>query len=633
MRTSVYLSLLITFSTLDACSSRIWEMPVPEALQDCYNQLENASVSTYVGSVFCWYCEHTVMNLSSAVPSNEETTEYLNEICEKALESPYRRKRQASQCVRKEYRMLTEEERNRYHRAVNILKQDTSVPPNKYEAIANIHTGTTNLIAHGGPGFLGWHRVYLLIYETALQEVDPTVCIPYWDSTRDNQLTNPLSSTIWSDSFLGTPQGVVTRGPFANWRFGNGQQLMRNAGGDGNLLSVRNVQDILSRNSYRDIMNTRVPRYNFEQNHGSVHIYIGGSMSRLTTAPQDPIFFMHHCYMDYLWEQFRSRLKGLEIDPSVYPDIATTKRHLPDAPTGFPNYTQEDAYSEELATTVMYESVPSCTTRSPACGNRFLVCHFASGRCIPSTTTQVRVKRFIKAGSLEDTKCASQPSFGVPIQNDFCCNQICDVKEWAILPVKIVNMRPPNLQRYSSYPVRRGMVDSHQDIYSPTAYNKTRIFISSLQGKPKTYERCNFDTPVAQVFVYSQGINYVGYYKESAIVDQRLPVSISIGYVAVKKPSPGGITQALIRAHDSCGRVCQLACKDASSSKYTQCSGAIAISEEKPLMFAYTFDDAVMNAFDYKNDKECPGFATDNFYLTIYCDYHNNFPYAETDHK
>jgi tyrosinase len=34
--------------------------------------------------------------------------------------------------------------------------------------------------AHGRPGFLSWHRAYLLDLERELQRIDPTVTLPYW---------------------------------------------------------------------------------------------------------------------------------------------------------------------------------------------------------------------------------------------------------------------------------------------------------------------------------------------------------------------------------------------------------------------------------------------------------------------
>jgi tyrosinase len=35
--------------------------------------------------------------------------------------------------------------------------------------------------------------------------------------------------------------------------------------------------------------------------HGGVHIWVGGAMSSVATAPADPIFWMHHANLDRLW--------------------------------------------------------------------------------------------------------------------------------------------------------------------------------------------------------------------------------------------------------------------------------------------------------------------------------------------
>ncbi|KAI8779245.1 tyrosinase protein tyr-3 [Biomphalaria glabrata] len=643
MKTNLIYLVLVTLSITEVTKAKLCDIPVPKPLQECYERVKSFSVDRYVGSLYSWLCEHTLINSTrTEEPIDPETASYIQGLLESALPSSsrnqgkrYRVERQATQppCTRKEYRMLTLAERNRFHNAINTLKRDTSVRPNAYDAIANIHTGTTNLIAHNGPGFLGWHRVYLLMYENALRRVDPTVCIPYWDSTLDNQLTNPLASSIWSPEFLGTSNGAVTTGPFANWRRPNGAQLIRNVGADGDLLSTTVVNDVLSRPRYEDIVVSNAPfdpQFNLEVQHGSVHIYVGGTMSLLNTAAFDPTFFLHHAYIDFWFERMRNNLRARGINPAIYPNVPTNARHVANATTGFTGYRQVDGYSETLARRAVYEPVPTCSVTSPACGNRFLVCQLSSGRCVPPVRTTIG-KRSADIESSEDT-CDKPRNFDLPYQNDFCVGEWCDFDEWAIIPVKIVHVRPPKFKTYNSYPVISNTVDQRLDIYSPKAYNETRRFISNRQGNPLTYSRCNRDMSVGQIYLYSHGLNYPGFYKESTIIDQKLPVSVTIGYVGVKRPAPGEeLSKALLRAHDSCGRVCHAACRDPDTNEFKACSGAVAVSEEHPLLFGNDFDEAVLSVFDYDFNKDCPKVQTDNFYITFYCDYPNKFPFAHPD--
>ncbi|EPB75540.1 common central domain of tyrosinase [Ancylostoma ceylanicum] len=101
--------------------------------------------------------------------------------------------------VRKEYRSLTDEERERYHNAVRTIKRN-----GEYDKLSMIHTQcSTSPAAHGGPGFLGWHREFIKRYEIALRTVDHTVALPYWDSTIEERLHHKQDSTLWSKELMG----------------------------------------------------------------------------------------------------------------------------------------------------------------------------------------------------------------------------------------------------------------------------------------------------------------------------------------------------------------------------------------------------------------------------------------------
>ena len=45
-------------------------------------------------------------------------------------------------------------------------------------------------------------------------------------------------------------------------------------------------------------------RKTFEGLHGNIHIWVGGSMFPMT-SPNDPIFFLHHCYVDRVWDRWQ----------------------------------------------------------------------------------------------------------------------------------------------------------------------------------------------------------------------------------------------------------------------------------------------------------------------------------------
>jgi len=56
--------------------------------------------------------------------------------------------------------------RNTHMTTINLtilLLSFQTIAPNKYDAMAEFHTGETSVTAHGGCNFHGWHRMYILM--------------------------------------------------------------------------------------------------------------------------------------------------------------------------------------------------------------------------------------------------------------------------------------------------------------------------------------------------------------------------------------------------------------------------------------------------------------------------------------
>ena len=43
-----------------------------------------------------------------------------------------------------------------------------------------------------------------------------------------------------------------------------------------------------------------------EGRHGGVHGFIGGHMGRLPCTGFEPLFYMHHAYIDCIWQEYRN---------------------------------------------------------------------------------------------------------------------------------------------------------------------------------------------------------------------------------------------------------------------------------------------------------------------------------------
>uniref|UniRef100_A0A914CP11 Tyrosinase copper-binding domain-containing protein n=1 Tax=Acrobeloides nanus TaxID=290746 RepID=A0A914CP11_9BILA len=117
--------------------------------------------------------------------------------------------------IRKEYRTLTDDERIRFHNAVNQLK--FSKIYDYFHALHYHHSYGGG--AHGGPAFVVWHREFTKRFELSLREIDPSIALPYWDSTMDQILPDPKDSIMWTADFMGSvdKRGKLNSGPFEKW--------------------------------------------------------------------------------------------------------------------------------------------------------------------------------------------------------------------------------------------------------------------------------------------------------------------------------------------------------------------------------------------------------------------------------
>lgn len=57
--------------------------------------------------------------------------------------------------------------------------------------------------------------MFICRFEDELRLIDPTVTLPYWDSTMDYSMDNGVNSIVWSLNFFGNANGEVNTGPSA----------------------------------------------------------------------------------------------------------------------------------------------------------------------------------------------------------------------------------------------------------------------------------------------------------------------------------------------------------------------------------------------------------------------------------
>lgn len=283
--------------------------------------------------------------------------------------------------VRKDAKDLTAAEKAEFVAAVHALK--TMPSPYEpdisyYDQFVRWHLEINDCLQyayHGGPAFLPWHRAFLLEFEKALEAAaGKPIAIPYWD------WTNPESTdAVFSPDFMGgtgdpNQHYAVITGPFriGEWDVSvfdpdDPDQfpfITRNIGSPmaSTLPTRAQVETALSipnydvspwsalvdeTQSFRQYLEgwrgiemvgcTSVGEMLMEsagtsQMHNRVHLWVGGGWEdgeggfhtgtmTFMSSPADPVFWLHHAYVDYLWEQW------MEVHGRVYEPTLNGREH------------------------------------------------------------------------------------------------------------------------------------------------------------------------------------------------------------------------------------------------------------------------------------------------------------------
>ena len=137
---------------------------------------------------------------------------------------------------------------------------------------------------HGTPHFFDWHRAYLLFFERICQKVTgkPKFGLPYWNWNQDPGIHSAFLDPA-SSLFLARTRTSMATHPSQP----TGSTQLNTIFADTNFFSFGT-----------QIEGTP---------HNSVHSFIGGTMGA-GNSPLDPIFWPHHCMVDYCWAKWNLEL-------------------------------------------------------------------------------------------------------------------------------------------------------------------------------------------------------------------------------------------------------------------------------------------------------------------------------------
>jgi tyrosinase len=188
--------------------------------------------------------------------------------------------------------------------------------------------------AHSGPAFLPWHRYFLIRLEGMLQQAvdDSSFRIPYWDWSADAALPNPATSPLWDMANLGQFIGVewpvrLVMNPVTGNLQMVSRQLERGIGAAGALPGRDSVRATVRDETVYDMnpLNSSSPGgirtlvegwIGSTRIHNNVHVWVGGDMG-LSSSPNDPVFFLHHCNVDRIWAAWQAKHESAAYVPDM----------------------------------------------------------------------------------------------------------------------------------------------------------------------------------------------------------------------------------------------------------------------------------------------------------------------------
>uniref|UniRef100_A0A915NAI0 Tyrosinase copper-binding domain-containing protein n=1 Tax=Meloidogyne javanica TaxID=6303 RepID=A0A915NAI0_MELJA len=212
--------------------------------------------------------------------------------------------------------------------------------------------------------------------EIALRLIDPTVALPYWDSVLDVYLPDPRDSIIFSPLFAGEidMNGFVVNGPFAFWNTIEGRNtIWRTLSGEGGLFNEGQLSSVANEPNIEHVLSYTVPLAGCP----IPHFWVGGDMRVPETSANDPIFYMHHSFVDLIFEIWRQRQQRKDVREWAYTSnlwSCGNEFHFSYAwmrPFDFLSNQDglSNAYTDQL---YRYAQRPTCSAQVPTCGSRQL---------------------------------------------------------------------------------------------------------------------------------------------------------------------------------------------------------------------------------------------------------------------
>jgi tyrosinase len=138
------------------------------------------------------------------------------------------------------------------------------------------HLDGQDLMIHSPFYWLPWHRKFIREFEERLQDFEPGVTLPYWNWVTSREIPEELEKQVFGWMH-------VTRAVFHN-----GDKLPTSA----QFAKVTGATTYASFDSQLNVL------------HGLVHGWVGGEMGNIKKSANDPLFFLHHAFIDKTWSDW-----------------------------------------------------------------------------------------------------------------------------------------------------------------------------------------------------------------------------------------------------------------------------------------------------------------------------------------